>query len=275
MTFKIGLAQADSGNSKDESLKKAVSLMEEASSKKVEMIVFPEFFMEYVPLADPIEKYASVAEPLNGPFVSTISYEADKRKMYVAVGIYEKPTVGQRIHNTIVLIGPDGSILSANRKLHSFDAFGFNESEKFKSGEDPGQVADTTLGKIGTMVCYDLRFPEATRMQVMDGAEILLVPAAWLRGIMKEDHWITLVKARAIENTIFVAACSQPGRMFSGRSMVVDPFGITLCDGGAEESLVVTNIDLQRIKKVRERLPCLDQIRMDIATSFWTRKLQT
>ena len=268
--FRIGLAQLNAGDSKDSSLKKAISIIEDGASKEVDLMVFPELYMAYLQPDDPIEKYMSVAEPLDGPFVSAISEEARSREMHVAVGVYEKPESGGRVHNTIVLVGPDGSLLSANRKLHCFDAFGFRESDRFKPADKPGEVAETPLGRIGTMVCYDLRFPEVARMQAVEGAEIILVPAAWVKGSMKEDHWITLTKARGLENTVFLAACSQPGRLFTGRSVVVDPFGVVICDGGEGEGLIVTEVDLKRIGEVRERLPCLEQLRKDVYKGFWS-----
>jgi predicted amidohydrolase len=119
------------------------------------------------------------------------------------------------------------------------------------------------------MTCYELRFPEIARILAMQGAEVILVPTAWLAGRMKEEHLHVLAKARAIENTVFVAVASQTGRIFTGRSLVVDPFGVSICDAGEEEGLVTAEIDLDRIRRVRKSLPSLGQIRTDVYQKHW------
>jgi predicted amidohydrolase len=105
------------------------------------------------------------------------------------------------------------------------------------------------------MVCYELRFPEIARQFALQGADILFVPAGWVAGSMKEDHWQTLIRARAIENTMFVCGANLVGDIFSGRSIIVDPMGVILASAGEEETLIVSDIDLDRIRRVREKLP--------------------
>jgi deaminated glutathione amidase len=114
------------------------------------------------------------------------------------------------------------------------------------------------------MICYDMRFPEMSRILTVNGADILVVPSAWIQGIMKEEHWRTMVMARAIENGSYLIAPNQVGNIFSGRSMVVDPFGRVLLDMGDKKGIEIVEIDKSRIKEVRESLPLLKNRRLDV-----------
>src|ERR1017187_6880253 len=129
-------------------------------------------------------------------------------------------------------------------------------------------VFKTPLATIGMMTCYELRFPEMARILALQGGELILVPTAWLAGRMKEEHLHVLAKARALENTVYVAVASQTGRIFTGRSIVVDPFGVSICDAGEEEGLVTAEIDLERLGRVRKLLPSLEHIRNDVYGKF-------
>ena len=157
--------------------------------------------------------------------------------------------------HTIVLIGRDGELLQSYRKTHLYDAFSSKESSSIAAGDRLMEPVATEFGKIGLFVCYELRFPEIARALTLKGADILIVPAGWYAGPMKEEHWITLLKARAIENTVFICSSNQTGNAFSGRSLIVDPMGAVLADAGEEEGLHIREIDVSRIGKVREKLP--------------------
>ncbi len=114
------------------------------------------------------------------------------------------------------------------------------------------------------MTCYDLRFPEFARALVDAGADVLAVPAAWVAGPLKEDHWVTLLRARAIENTVYVTAAAQTGKAYSGRSMIVDPLGVAVAALGDGEGLATAEVDLQTIAAVRDRNPSLANRRRDL-----------
>jgi len=122
----------------------------------------------------------------------------------------------------------------------------------------------TSVGNVGLMICYDMRFPEMSRILTVNGADILVVPSAWIQGIMKEEHWRTMVMARAIENGSYLIAPNQVGNIFSGRSMVVDPFGRVLLDMGDKKGIEIVEIEKSRIKEVRESLPLLKNRRLDV-----------
>ncbi len=118
------------------------------------------------------------------------------------------------------------------------------------------------------MICYDLRFPEMSRMLASSGSEILIVPSAWVKGKMKEEHWITINKTRAIENGCYLVAPDQVGNIYCGRSLVVDPFGKVLLDMKKKEGIGVVNISLDQITQVRKKLPLLKNRRVDIYTDL-------
>jgi len=141
---------------------------------------------------------------------------------------------------------------------------GFKESKKMVPGSKIAKPSRTALGKIGRLICYDLRFPEMSRSLVLSGSEILVAPSAWVKGKNKEDHWITINKTRAIENGCYVIAPDQVGNIYCGRSIVVDPFGKILIDMKKRQGIGIVNISLDKIKKTRTALPLLKNRRSDI-----------
>ncbi len=268
MNIRISLGQAVSSENKEENLKKALKLMKIAYKKKADILILPELFMAYIPLSKPPNFFFSIAESVTGPFISTLSAEAERRKLHLVVGIFEKPEEDQFIYNTAVLIGPNGNLIAKHRKLYLFDSFNYKESERITPGENFKGAFNTDLARMGLMICYEIRFPELARILTLQGAELLLVPSAWVMGRLKEDHLITLAKARALENTIFLAISCQTNKIFTGRSMVIDPFGVVICDAGEEEGVAVTDINLNRITRVREKLSTIKNIRRDILTQI-------
>jgi predicted amidohydrolase len=124
----------------------------------------------------------------------------------------------------------------------------------------------TPAGIAGLLICYDLRFPELSRLLTIKGADVLIAPSAWVAGEMKEEHWQTMIKARAIENGTYIVAPDQVGNIYCGKSMVVDPFGVVLLDMGKREGVEIVDIDKTRIQQVRRSLPLLKNRRTDIYT---------
>ena len=123
----------------------------------------------------------------------------------------------------------------------------------------PAEPVSLEVGgfSVGLMTCYDVRFPEFARSLVDAGSDLMVVPAAWVKGPLKEDHWETLLRARAIENTAYVIGAGQTGRMYVGSSMVVDPAGVALAKLGDEEGLAVCDVSLERLAEIRVRNPSL------------------
>jgi predicted amidohydrolase len=268
LRFRIALAQFSASENKEKNLERSLQLIDQAKEAGAELLVLPELFMAYAPLDELPATMVQTAEDVDGPFIKAISARAKSRRLHVAVGILEKSAKKDRIYNTIVMLGPNGKILSTHRKLQLFDSFGYKESSRFEPATDLEGAFKTGLGKLGMMTCYELRFPEMARVLARQGAELIIVPTAWVAGRMKEEHLHVLAKARALENTVFVAVASQTGHVFTGRSIVADPFGVSICDAGEEEGLVTAEIDLERVKRVRRSLPNLSQVRNDIYRKY-------
>jgi predicted amidohydrolase len=127
----------------------------------------------------------------------------------------------------------------------------------------------------GLITCYELRFAELTRILALQGAQLIIVPAAWVAGRMKEEHLSVLARARALENTVFVCVACQTGRMFTGRRTIIDPFGVPLCDAGEEEGLTVTDVDLGRVERVRRTLGSLHHLRADVLRNLYEAKMKS
>lgn len=267
----IALVQMKSSEDKEENLKLSLNFIKEASKKNADLICFPEFQMVFSPGNQSAKQLVKLSELVNGGnFVFTLCSAAKRYKINVIATIYERYTNNSnakyknRVFDTAIMINNKGIIRSVYRKVHLYDALGFKESVKMMAGDTIEKPVKTSAGNLGLMICYDVRFPEISRILTVEGANILVVPSAWVHGIMKEEHWQTMLKARAIENGSYVIAPDQVGNIFSGRSMVVDPFGISLLDMGNREGMEVIEIDKSRIQKVRESLPLLKNRRTDV-----------
>jgi predicted amidohydrolase len=263
----VAIVQMRSSEDKMENLELSVGFIREAAKKKSNLICFPEFQMAYSPVSQSTNQLSEVAESVNdGNFITTLRKAAKVNKISIISTIYEKSNSGfdNRVYDTVVLIDNKGEISSVYRKLHLYDALGFKESDRMMAGNMIEKPAKTSVGNIGLMICYDIRFPEMSRILTVKGANVLVLPSAWVHGVMKEEHWQTLLKARAIENGLYIIAPDQVGNIFSGRSMAVDPFGVVLLDMGNREGMEVVEIDKSRVQKVREMLPLLKNRRTDV-----------
>jgi predicted amidohydrolase len=215
---------------------------------------------------------AGVAEPLDGRFVETLGQLAEQSGAVVVGGMFER-TAGQGApglpFNTLVAAAPGGTLLATYRKTHLYDAFGYRESDLLTAG-NPSAVVLTVPSReappmtVGLMTCYDLRFPEQARALVDAGAELVLVPAAWLQGPGKAAHWTTLLAARAIENTVFVAGVAKSGERYCGLTRLIDPMGAVIAELGEADGSVVAEVDRTRIAAVREVNPSLANRRWDV-----------
>lgn len=219
------------------------------------LIVFPEESMFSIgavegPLAEAVEAHWT-------SFVQQLSFIAAEHSIAVVAGGYE-PSGEERPFNTLVLIDATGRIVDTYRKLHLYDAFSYQESTRIKPGDGGIKVAEIGGLRVGLMTCYDIRFPEQARALADEGAELLCVPAAWFEGEHKIEHWETLLKARAIENTVWIAAAGTSGGHTIGHSAVIDPMGIPLAHLEKEERGVVSaEVTRRRVDDVREFLPVL------------------
>ena len=220
--------------------------------------------MAFSPSNQSAAELVDIAETTRGNFVSTLAKAAKKNKIEVVAAIYEQSSEPNRVFDTAVMINSAGKVSGAYRKLHLYNALGFKESAKLAPGKRIARPAKMGAGNIGLLICYDLRFPELSRILTVKGAELLVAPSAWVAGEMKEEHWQTMVKARAIENGSYVIAPDQLGNIYCGRSMAVDPFGVVLVDMGHREGVEAVDIDKSRVQNVRKSLPLLKNRRTDV-----------
>ena len=266
--MKIAVIQFKASINKKTNLKKIMNYISKAAQNKAVLVAFPEFMMFYTNLSQTSKQLASLAEPINGNFVNEIAKTAKENHIEVIGSFYETSPKKDRVYDTSFVIDKLGKVISTYRKIHLYDALGFKESKKMIPGSKITKPVKTSIGKIGMMICYDLRFPEMARSLAASGSEILVVPSAWVNGDMKEEHWLTINKTRAIENGCYVVAPNQVGNIYCGRSVVVDPYGKILLDMKKKQAIGYVEIKLKRIKEIRKVLPLLKNRRTDVYSNL-------
>lgn len=230
------------------------ALVERAAGRGARVVLLPEYSSYFI---DPFDaSLADNAESVDGPFVSALISLAAAHGVTIAAGLLERGE-GTRIRNTVVAVDA-GGVVATYRKLHLYDAFGQRESDWVQPGEIAEPETFTVDGmRFGLMTCYDLRFPEVARTLADASVDVVLVAAEWVRGPLKEHHWRTLLQARAIENTLFVAAADHPPPLGVGLSMVVDPQGVVSAGVGTGTDVAVTHLDRDAVARVRRVNPAL------------------
>ncbi len=259
--MRIALAQVTSGPDKEANLRGILARTGEAARAGCRLVLFPECAMLHLP---PDRSPAPLAEPLDGPFVTALSAAARRHGVAVVAGMFETAPGGRRVFNTAVALDARGDLAGAYRKVHLYDAFGHRESDHVVAGDGDTLVFTLEGTVFGVQTCYDVRFPELSRHLVDRGAEVILLPAAWVHGLLKESHWEVLVRARAIENTAYVAAAGLTGRPFTGSSMLVDPMGVPSARAGEAETLVMGEVEPDRLRAVRGTNPSRQHARPDL-----------
>jgi predicted amidohydrolase len=223
-----------------------------------DLIVLPEAFAR--DFGEPGSPLAPYAEPLDGPFVEALQAAAVRSGATVIGGMFETSSDPDRPYNTLVAAG--GENLSTYRKIHLYDSFGQRESDVVTPGPLEPTLLDIAGTSVGLLTCYDLRFPEAARALSAAGAEIIVLPAAWVAGDRKVDQWRTLLRARAIENICWVVAAAQPGPRYCGHSMVVAPTGDVVVESGEGVEWITATVELDAVADARRRNPSLQNRRL-------------
>ena len=257
-TMAVAVAQFSPTDDTAANLDEISRLAVDAASRGALLVVFPEYSSYFTPTMGP--DWVDAAQSLHGPFVRGIGEIAAELGVHLVAGMLELiPGETARASNTLVAVGPDGEVVAHYRKTHLFDAFGKRESDWITPGavETPHtfEVGGFT---VGMQTCYDIRFPEVTRHLVDAGVDLVVLPSQWLRGPLKESAWRTLVTARALENTIFLAAAGQAPPTGAGNSMVVDPMGVELVTVGENTDVAVAWISPERLAQVRHINPALE-----------------
>lgn len=236
-----------------------------ASNEGAELVVFPE---ESMLLAEGLTRSLADAVATEWPrFEERMTRLAAQQHVAIIIGGYE-PNSTARPNNTLLAIDSAGAIAARYRKLHLYDAFAYQESSYVTPGTVLPPVVELAGVKVGLLNCYDVRFPEIARHLIELDAKLITISAAWVAGRRKEDHWETLVRARAIENTVWVCGAGSISPDCIGDSLIVDPMGIVrVCVGDELETVAIADISSSRTDSVRHTLPALDNRRINLAMS--------
>ncbi|QHQ20726.1 deaminated glutathione amidase [Pectobacterium brasiliense] len=228
-------------------------LMSAAQQNGSDLLVLPEGVLAR-DITNP-NMVLTAAQPLDGPFISHL-LEASKGSNLTTMLCVHIPNGEGKVWNTLLALR-NGEIVAQYRKLHLYDAFSVQESENVLAGEDVPPLLSIAGLNVGLMTCYDIRFPELARRLVLDGADVLVLPSAWIKGPLKEAHWELLVRARALENTTYLVAVGECGVKNIGNSMVVDPLGVVVVQAPETPALIYADIDPERLAYARQILPVL------------------
>ncbi|MGE4319461.1 MAG: carbon-nitrogen hydrolase family protein [Deferribacterales bacterium] len=258
--MRLTLAQTSLKSTKKDNLDNMIKVMSE-NKKTSDLILFPEMIMGGKTDSLGLSDLAEDVE--NGAFASALREACVRHKTAVCACLWEDSGT-ERVYNTAVVYDKHGAVTAKYRKLHLFDALAVKESDDMLAGSDLPPVFELEGIMCSLAICYDLRFPEVFRSAVFRGAELLLVPSAWYDGEMKAEHLTTLLKARALENTVYAACADLCGGCFSGHSGVYGPYGECVASAGTDEKVISILISKDRITEIRKKLPCIDNFRMDV-----------
>ncbi len=264
--YQVALIQMDTRDDKQANLAAAKGFVEQAALRGAKLVVLPET-MNFIGRG-----YSAQAEPIPGGETCQMFQElAQKHSIWIETGSIPETVEGAKPRNTAMLIDPNGRVVCKYSKMHMFDVDitngpSYHESAHNTSGREI-VLADTELGMLGFAVCYDLRFPEIFRLISMAGAQVILVPTSFTLNTGK-DHWEPLMRARAIENGVFMVGPSQIGQKTGmnayGKSMVVDPWGNVIARASDRPGVTLVDIDLDLIEEIRGQVPSLSNRREDM-----------
>lgn len=268
-TVSLGICQMPVVEEKKENLKKAADYVAAAASRGCRMVILPEMFN----CPYQAELFAAYAESYpDGETLQLLGRLAARHGVVLVGGSIPERDKAGRIYNTCFVFDRDGALLGRHRKAHLFDVAisggtEFSESAVITAG-DRGTVLQAGDFRLGVAICYDLRFPELARVMTLQGAEILIYPAAF-SPVTGPVHWELLLRARAVDNQVFTVGVSPaptPGASYQpyGYSLAVDPWGEPLGQCGRQEELLCVTVDLNKLHKVRKELPLLQHRRTDL-----------
>jgi predicted amidohydrolase len=258
---RVAAIQLNSNGDKERNLAAAERLVRAAAAGGAEFVALPEKWN----LLAGGEELVAGAEPLDGPSLGAARDWARELGIHLLAGsISERGADGEKASNTSVLVGPEGEDFAVYRKIHMFDVdaggVSYRESEHERPGAEPVVAAAGDV-PLGMSVCYDLRFPELFRILALRGARVIAVPSAFTLATGR-DHWEVLLRARAIEDQVFIVAPNQwgeapPHYSSFGRSMIVDPWGVVLASAPDGEGFAAADLDFAAQDRIRESLPSL------------------
>ena len=257
LKFKAGVVQFDVKSGQIEAnLNAALGYLEKLACDCVNLAVLPEMFSCSFDNEN-LKKHSK----LTGKVLERLSLFAKKNQMAIAGTLPEMKK--DKIFNTMVFIERDGKIKARYKKMHLFRLT--DEHLYYTAGNEVAAI-DSSFGRIGFMTCYDLRFPELARKLLLQGVQMIIVSAQWPEP--RKEHWKTLIKARAIENQLFMVCANRTGEdddlKFPGMSMIVDPTGRILTEARDKDACVSAHVDLKLVKDARASIPCMEDRREDL-----------
>lgn len=266
--FLVGCVQMRVTDDKERNLAFAEGVIAEAARRGARLVVLPEMCV----WRGPEDQIAVAAEPIEGPSLSRLGAAARRAGVTLVAGSFCERVAGHRLpFNTCVVFGPEGRPQAVYRKIHLFDVaipdrVEIRESDRMAPGDEV-VCADTAVGRVGLSICYDLRFPELYRRLVRAGATMVCVPAAFTHAT-GAAHWEVLLRARAIENQVYVLAPNQVGPTKDGPPVwggttIIGPWGEVLARAPDTEGVIVAEVDPRHQADVRAGLPCLEHARLE------------
>ena len=267
-TVKISLIQMNVVADKQANLGVALREIAACAHQGAQIVSLPEMFC----CPYQTENFPVYAEKQGGPLWSALSAAARDNRVTLVGGSMPEVDEAGRVYNTCYIFDPAGRQIGRHRKMHMFDidipgGQHFKESDTLTPGSEV-TVVETTFGRVGVSVCYDLRFPELARLMALRGAKIFIVPGAF-NMTTGPAHWEMLFRARAVDNQVYTLGCApardpQAGYVSYGNSLVVSPWGEVMARLGAESGVLTADLDLERVNQVRGQLPLLKQRRTDL-----------
>lgn len=263
---KVAVAQFGPGPNVADNINTIQALVHAASHNGARLIVLPEYSSVLGgKLGDWVFDYA---ESLDGPFVKAMTELSDECNIGIVIGMLEKSDnpEDKRPFNTAIAVLPSAGVVARYRKVHLYDAFDMLESEWMQAGDaaEAPQLFAIDEITIGMQTCFDLRFPETTRRLVDAGAHMVALIAEWVSGPKKAHHWAALTSARAIENTVYLAAADQIPPIAVGMSRVISPMGETLIDMGQQMGVSIATVNIQAVIDARKTNPSLELRRYQV-----------
>lgn len=260
--IRVAAVQFNAREHKAANIATAMALIDRAAETGARLIVLPEVWT----YLGPSDGQRDAAETIPGDLTDRLAEQARRHGVYLHAGSFLEQERGEpRLYNTSVVFNPDGEIIAKYRKIHLFDVVldgvaAYQESLNVAAGNEI-VTFDLDGMTVGLAICYDLRFPELFRILALRGAEAIVLPAAFTL-MTGRDHWEVLIRARAIENQVFMIAPNQygpdsSGKWCYGRSMIVDPWGTVLATAADGDGVIATTLDRAQLRGVRRQVPSL------------------
>ncbi len=261
---KIAVVQMNSQENIKQNLNIALTLIHKAVKENVDLVVLPENFLY-------IGNDKDICFSINSHELNTIKQIAKESSTLILAGSFPEDNPSGKPYNTSILVDRQGHTIATYRKIHLFDVK-IGDSQEFRESSyvTPGEKivsAKTDIGKIGLTICYDLRFPELYRNLALSACQTIVVPSNFATKTGK-DHWLTLLKARAIENGTYILAPNQYGKKYDGNlsyghSAIIDPWGTLIAQSSdLEDAIIYADLDMDYVRKVRETIPNLKHIKI-------------